>query len=93
MTNKAKEIAAMCCCTLCNPRELIAEIEEMQNELDKKDQEIEALRLQVAMLKRNLAKIDKIDRFGRVEPLDVDWSKRPDIIGPNGNDGEHYNDI
>lgn len=90
MTNKAKELISMCCGTLCNPRELIAEIEEMQNELDKKDQEIEALKLQVAILKRN---VSRHDRFGRVEPLDVDWSKRPDIIGPNGNDGEHYDDI
>lgn len=89
MTNKAKELAAMCRGTLCNPRELIAEIEEMQGEMDKKDQEIEALKLQVSMLKRNLAKIDKIDRFGIVEQ--VAWpEERADIIGQNGNDGEHY---
>jgi SMC interacting uncharacterized protein involved in chromosome segregation len=86
MTNKAKELISMCCGTLCNPRELIAEIEEMQNELDKKDEEIESLKLQVAILKRN---VSRHDRFGRVEQ--VAWpEERADIIGQNGNDGEHY---
>lgn len=91
MTNKAKELISMCCGTLCNPRELIAEIEEMQGELNKKDEEIEALKLQVAILVRTLTRIEKIDRFGRVEQ--VAWpEERADIIGQNGNDGEHYND-
>lgn len=67
MTSKAKELISMCCGTLCNPRELIAEIEEMQGELDKKDQEIEALKLQVSILKRNLS---RHDRFGLAEQPD-----------------------
>ena len=83
MKSKLLELAEMCCgtCTCSASLKLAAK---------QAHDEIEALKLQVAILKRNLAKIDKIDRFGRVESLDVDWSERPEIIGPNGNDGYHY---
>jgi hypothetical protein len=48
-----------------------------------------ALKLQVLMLTRNAEKLEKTDRFGRVEL--VEWPEdRADIIGQNGNDGEHY---
>ena len=80
MTAKLLELAEMCCGTCTCSASLKIAARQAQDE-------IEALKLQVSILKRN---VSRHDRFGRVEPLDVDWSKRPDIIGPNGNDGEHY---
>lgn len=76
------ELAAQCCGTLIDRSELQKQVQDLIDENA-------ALKLQIAMLKRNLAKIDKIDRFGIVEQ--VAWpEERADIIGQNGNDGEHY---
>lgn len=82
MTTKLLELASTCCGTCTCSASLKIAAKQAHDE-------IEALKLQVAMLKRNIAKIDKIDRFGIVEH--VAWpEERADIIGQNGNDGEHY---
>ena len=76
------ELAAQCCGTLIDRHELQKQVQELIGENA-------ALKLQVAMLKRKAEKLEKTDRFGRVEL--VEWPEdRADIIGQNGNDGEHY---
>lgn len=80
--NNCLTLAADCCGTLTDRHKLKEEVQALITEN-------ESLKLQVAMLKRHMAKVEKIDRFGKVER--VEWPEdRADIIGQNGNDGEHY---
>lgn len=81
MTN-CLHLATECCGTLTDRHKLKEEVQALINEN-------EALKLQVAMLKRHMARVEKVDRFGKVEL--IEWpEERADIIGQNGNDGEHY---
>ena len=76
------ELVEQCCGTLIDRHELQKQVQELIDENA-------ALKLQVLMLTRNAAKLEKTDRFGRVEL--VEWPEdRADAIGQNGNDGEHY---
>lgn len=85
MTAKLLELAEMCCGTCTCSASLKAEVKRIVDEN-------ELLRNDIELMRRRIVATSRVDRFGRVEQIDVDWSKRPDIIGPNGNDGEHYND-
>lgn len=80
--NNCLQLASECCGTLTDRHKLKEEVQSLINEN-------EALKIQVARMKRHVAKVEKIDRFGRVEL--IEWpEERADIIGQNGNDGEHY---
>jgi len=70
--NNCLQLASECCGTLTDRHKLKEEVQAIINEN-------EALKLQVAMLKRRMAKMEKIDQFGRVEL--VEWPEdRADII-------------
>jgi len=61
--NNCLQLATECCGTLTDRHKLKEEVQSLINEN-------EALKIQVAKLKRHMAKVEKIDRFGRVERVE-----------------------
>lgn len=61
--NSCLHLATECCGTLTDRHKLKEEVQALINEN-------EALKIQVAMLKRHMARVEKIDRFGKVEHVE-----------------------